>query len=412
MSTKSKGGPATGAKNAILAETHALGQSIWYDNISRALVRAGGLNALATQGVMGVTSNPTIFEKAIGGSADYDEDLRRLVADRRSAQEIYEELVLDDIRGGCDVLLPVFQSSGGVDGRVSLEVLPELAANTEQTVTEGLRLAHMVGRPNVMIKVPATPEGIPAIRALTAHGVSINVTLIFSLEQYQAVADAYLLGLEDRVAAGGSLDGLASVASFFVSRVDAACDKLLSEKAKGPDADEIELAHKLLGKIAIANAKLAYEIFEETMATARWKALLAKGAKPQRLLWASTGTKDPRYPDTLYVDGLIGPDTVNTVPPATLTAYMDHGKPAPTLERDREEAHQQILAFANLGLDLTHVCQALLADGVKSFAGSMTTLLGVIAARRTAILDQTGGRSRGQEPMSALAEGGSTAPRK
>jgi transaldolase/glucose-6-phosphate isomerase len=339
--------------------------------------------------VRGVTSNPTIFEKAIAGSSDYEDELAHLVADQQSTQAIYEELVLDDIRRGCDVMLPIFESSGGVDGRVSLEVLPELAADTEQTVAEGLRLAHLVGRPNVMIKVPATPEGIPAVRALAAQGVSVNVTLIFSLAQYQAVSDAYLAGLSDRVAAGGSLAGLASVASFFVSRVDAACDKLLAEKQKRGTGDEAELAAKLVGKIAIANAKLAYEMYQQTIAGARWKPLKAKGAKPQRLLWASTGTKDPRYADTLYVDALIGPDTVNTVPPATLTAFMDHGKPAAALTRDLEEAHRQVEAFAALGLDLGEVCARLLAEGVKSFETSMTTLLRVIAARRAALLESS-----------------------
>jgi transaldolase / glucose-6-phosphate isomerase len=399
MSTKSKGGSTGGgAKNAILARTHELGQSIWYDNISRALVRTGGLRALAEQGVTGVTSNPTIFEKAIGGSADYDEQFGRLVADHRSTLEIYEELVLDDIRGGCDIMRPAFDDSDGVDGRISLEVLPTLANNTEQTVAEGLRMAHMVGRPNVMIKVPATPEGIPAIRALTAQGVSINITLIFSLAQYQEVSDAYVQGLEDRVAAGGSLEGLASVASFFVSRVDGSCDKLLAEKQKTGTPDEVELAKRLTGKIAIANAKLAYEIYQSTVASARWQALAAKGAKPQRLLWASTGTKDPKYADTMYVDGLIGPDTVDTVPPATLTAYMDHGKPSDAITRDHQEARRQIEAFANLGLDLGKVCAALLADGVKSFEASMSTLMGVIAGRRAAMLEQSAGRTRATLP--------------
>jgi transaldolase len=395
MATKLKGGSTAGnargttAKNAILAATYKLGQSIWYDNISRGLVRTGGLRALAEQGVRGVTSNPTIFEKAIGTSSDYEDEVQRLVADQQSTQAIYEELVLDDIRRGCDVMLPLFEASDGVDGRVSLEVLPELAADTEQSVAEGLRLAHLVGRPNVMIKIPATPEGIPAVRALIAQGVSVNVTLIFSLAQYQAVSDAYLAGLGDRVANGGSLDGLASVASFFVSRVDAACDKLLIERQRTGSADEIELGSKLLGKIAIANAKLAYEIYQQTIAGTRWKPLAAKGAKPQRLLWASTGTKDPRYPDTLYVDALIGADTVNTVPPATLTAFMSHGKPALNLTRDLEEAHRQIEAFAALELDLEGVCARLLAEGVKSFETSMTTLMRVIAARRAALLESS-----------------------
>ncbi|HET6147990.1 MAG TPA: bifunctional transaldolase/phosoglucose isomerase [Polyangia bacterium] len=398
MSTKSKGGSAAGAKNPILARTQEIGQSIWLDNMSRALLKTGGLAALREQGVTGVTSNPTIFEKAIGGSADYDEQLKRLCAEGRSTVEIYEELVLDDIRNGCDVMRPAFDATDGVDGRVSLEVLPELAANTEQTVTEALRMAHLVGRPNVMIKVPATPEGFPAIRALTAQGVSINITLIFSLAQYQAVSDAYLCGLEDRIGAGGSLEGLASVASFFVSRVDAACDKLLGEKQRSGTPEEAELATRLTGKIGIANAKLAYEMYQGTIASARWKAVEAKGAKPQRLLWASTGTKDPRYPDTMYLDALVGPDTVDTVPPATLTAYMDHGKPTDAITRDHQEAHRQIEAFANLGLDLDQVCATLLADGVKSFEASMSALTGVIGGRRAALLEQSAGRMRAALP--------------
>src|SRR4051794_37665845 len=215
-----------------LHQTHELGQSIWYDNMRRGLLRSGELAGLVAAGVRGLTSNPTIFEKAIVSSTDYEDTLRKRVADRHSPTSIYEELVLEDIRGACDLLLPAFQDSDGVDGRVSLEVLPELAANTEQTVSEGLRLAHLVGRPNVMIKVPATPEGIPAVRALTANGVSVNITLIFSLLQYEEVLEAYLAGLEERIAAGGKLDGLASVASFFVSRVDSVCDKLLADKAK------------------------------------------------------------------------------------------------------------------------------------------------------------------------------------
>jgi transaldolase/glucose-6-phosphate isomerase len=398
MSTKSKGGSAAGAKNPILARTLEQGQSIWLDNMSRSLLRSGGLAALVEQGVTGVTSNPTIFEKAIGGSADYDEQLKRLVADQRTTVEIYEEMVLDDIRNGCDVVRPAFDASDGVDGRISLEVLPELAANTEQTVAEALRMAHLIGRPNLMIKVPATPEGIPAVRALTAQGVSVNITLIFSLAQYRAVLDSYIAGLEDRVGASGSLAGLASVASFFVSRVDSSCDKLLAEKQKTGTREEAELAARLTGKIAIANAKLAYEIYQTTSASARWKALAAKGAKPQRLLWASTGTKDPRYADTMYLDALVGPDTVDTVPPATLTAYMDHGKPSDALTRDHEEAHRQIEAFANLGLDLDKVCQTLLADGVKSFEASMTNLTSVIGGRRAALLEQTAGTTRASLP--------------
>jgi transaldolase len=285
------------AKETTLHKTHALGQSIWYDNMRRSLLSSGGLAKLIAQGVRGMTSNPTIFEKAIVSSGDYEDGLRKLVADGRSTVEIYEQLAIEDIQGACDLMMPVFQESGGVDGRISLEVLPELATATDKTVSEGLRLAAEVARPNVMIKVPATPEGIPAIRALTAKGVSVNVTQIFSLLQYEEVVEAYLAGLEDRVAAGGKLDGLTSVASFFVSRVDSACDKLLKEKAAA-SPDLAARCEALIGKLAIANAKMAYELYERTIATSRWTKLAAAGAKPQRLLWASTGTKDPRYPDT------------------------------------------------------------------------------------------------------------------
>jgi len=334
-----------------LHRAHELGQSIWYDNLRRSLLGSGALAALVAKGVRGLTSNPTIFEKAIVASSDYQDALARLVANGASAIAIYEDLVLEDIRGACDVLRPAYDDSEGVDGRVSLEVLPELAASTDRTVAEGVRLAGLVDRPNVMIKVPATPEGIPAIRALTAAGVSVNVTLIFSLLQYEEVLEAYIEGLEDRVAAGGSLAGLCSVASFFASRVDSSCDKLLNEKAAAEPA-LASRAQALLGKVAIANAKLAYEIYQRTIASSRWTKLVAAGARPQRLLWASTGTKDPRYPDTYYVDALIGSDTVNTVPPATLDAFADHGDPSSRLTDDLEVARAQIAELAAVGVDL------------------------------------------------------------
>ena len=383
----------TASKQTSMHQAHAFGQSVWYDNMRRNLLTSGGLAKLIAQGVRGMTSNPTIFEKAIVSSGDYEDALRKLVAEGRSTIEIYEQLAIDDIRGACDLMLPLFEESGGVDGRISLEVLPELATATDKTVAEGLRLAAEVGRPNVMIKVPATPEGIPAIRALTARGVSVNVTLIFSLLQYEEVLEAYLAGLEDRIAAGGKLDGLASVASFFVSRVDSSCDKLLKEKA----AAAPELAARceaLLGKLAIANAKMAYEIYERTIATPRWSKLAAAGARPQRLLWASTGTKDPRYPDTYYVDALIGPDTVDTMPPATLDAFLDHGKPASRLRDDLEGAKRDVAAFAAVGLDLSRVCHALLDDGVKSFITSMKTLLDAVGGRRAALIESASGRQR------------------
>jgi transaldolase/glucose-6-phosphate isomerase len=398
VKTENSKGQAADAGAARLAATLGLGQSIWYDNMRRGLLVSGELAGLVAAGVRGLTSNPTIFEKAIVASTDYEEALRKLAAAGLPPTKIYEELAVEDIRGACDLLLPTYEASGGVDGRVSLEVLPELAANTEQTVSEGLRLAHLVGRPNVMIKVPATPEGIPAIRALTAQGVSVNVTLIFSLLQYEEVIEAYVSGLEDRVSAGGKLAGLTSVASFFVSRVDAVCDKQLAQKAdeatKVGAPDVAQRAQALMGKIAIANAKMAYEIYEGLIAGARWKALVAKGASPQRLLWASTGTKDPKYSDVMYLDALIGPDTVNTVPPATLTAFMDHGTVASTLATAYEAAHAQVAELAALGIDLPRVCHGLLDDGVKSFMASMTTLVGAVTARRAALLEQAAGHQR------------------
>jgi transaldolase/glucose-6-phosphate isomerase len=383
----------TASKETTLHQAHAFGQSIWYDNMRRSLLTSGGLAKMIAQGVRGMTSNPTIFEKAIVSSGDYEDALRKLVTDGKSTVDIYEQLAIDDIRGACDLMLPLFQESGGVDGRISLEVLPELATATDKTVAEGLRLAAEVGRPNVMIKVPATPEGIPAIRALTAKGISVNVTLIFSLLQYEEVVEAYLAGLEDRVAAGGKLDGLASVASFFVSRVDSVCDKQLKEKA----AAAPELAGRceaLIGKLAIANAKLAYEIYERTIESPRWKKLAAAGANTQRLLWASTGTKDPRYPDTYYVDALIGADTVNTVPPATLDAFLDHGKPAARIKDDLAGAKKTVAEFAAVGLDLSRVCHGLLDDGVKSFIVSMKTLLDAVGGRRAALLESASGRQK------------------
>jgi transaldolase/glucose-6-phosphate isomerase len=383
----------TASTDTTLQQAHALGQSIWYDNMRRSLLTSGGLARLIAQGVRGMTSNPTIFEKAIVSSGDYEDALRKLVAAGHGTIEIYERLAIDDIRGACDLMLPIFQESGGVDGRISLEVLPELATATDKTVAEGLRLAGEVGRPNVMIKVPATPEGIPAIRALTAKGVSVNITLIFSLLQYEEVVEAYLAGLEERVAAGGKLDGLASVASFFVSRVDSVCDKQLKEKA----AAAPELAARceaLIGKLAIANAKMAYEIYERTIATPRWAKLAAAGARPQRLLWASTGTKDPRYPDTYYVDALIGADTVNTVPPATLDAFLDHGSPVARIKDDLDGAKKEVAEFAAVGLDLSRVCHGLLDDGVKSFITSMTTLLEAVGGRRAALLETASGRQK------------------
>jgi transaldolase len=373
------------SKLTTLRTARLYGQSIWYDNIRRGLIQSGELENLIELGVLGITSNPTIFEKAISGSHDYDEALQPLVKAGKSAGEIYEELALDDIRAACDLLLPVFDATDGVDGRVSWEVLPSLASDTAQTIAEGKRLAKLVGRRNIMIKVPGTPAGIPAVRVLTAAGISVNVTLVFSLDQYRQVLAAYSEGLIDRSRTGESFEGLCSVASFFVSRVDSSCDKLLEATMANAREEDQGAAKALLGKIAIANAKLAYEIYEESLVSPAWKSLAAQGARPQRLLWASTGTKNPSYPDTMYLDALVGPDTVNTVPPATLEAFLDHGQPSPTLRTGLSEAKAQVRTLANLGLDLNQICVDLLTDGVKSFSASMTGLLAAIEARRAAV---------------------------
>ena len=355
-----------------------LGQSIWYDHLRRALLDHGDLQALVDTGVTGVTSNPSIFEKAIAGSADYDEALGELVTAGRSEIEIFEALAIDDIQRAADILRPVYDETGRVDGYVSLEVSPALARDTEGTVTEARRLFAALDRPNVMIKVPATPAGIPAIETLIGEGINVNVTLMFSLEHYDAVAQAYLAGLEKLVAAGGDPSRVASVASFFVSRVDTAVDRALT--AVGNE--------NLLGKIAIANAKVTYARFKETFSGQRWKELSERGARVQRPLWASTGAKNPLYSDTLYVDGLIGPDTVNTVPPATLNAFMDHGAIAPTLQEGVDEARQQLAQLAGLGIDLPVVARKLQDDGVASFANAFQSLMASIEEKRERLLKE------------------------
>jgi transaldolase len=350
-----------------------LGQAVWLDFIRRSLITSGRLQTLVDEGLRGMTSNPTIFEQAIAGSDDYDQDLHRLVTGTRAVMEIYEALALDDIRRAADVLRPVYNRTDGIDGYVSLEVSPKLAHDTEGTVAEARHLFAALGRPNVMIKVPATPAGIPAIRTLIGDGVNVNVTLIFSLDQYQAVAEAYISGLEDLAASGGALSQVASVASFFVSRIDAAVDRELEGRAGN--------AQSLEGKIAIASAKAAYALFREIVAGERWESLAAQGSRVQRPLWASTSTKNPSYPDTLYVDTLIGPYTVNTLPPATLDAFRDHGTVALTLETGVDEARAQLAGLVDLGIDLGAVTQKLQDDGVAAFANSFDSLLSSIGEK-------------------------------
>jgi transaldolase/glucose-6-phosphate isomerase len=362
-----------------LHELSQLGQSVWYDNIRRALLENGELQELVGAGVTGVTSNPSIFEKAIAGSADYDEALGELVTQGRSAAEMYEALVIQDIQRAADILRPVYDRTDGLDGYVSLEVSPTLAHDTAGTIAEARRLFAALSRPNVMIKVPATPAGIPAIETLIGEGININVTLMFSLDHYDAVAQAYIAGLEKLAASSASGRGLgrvASVASFFVSRIDSAVDREL--EAIGH--------HQLQGKIAIASAKAAYARFRETFSGERWQRLAARGARVQRPLWASTSTKNPLYPDTLYLDALIGSDTVNTVPPATLSAFMDHGTVAPTLQAGMDQAQDQLARLAALGVDLDAITHKLQEDGVASFASAFESLMDSIAGKRERLL--------------------------
>ncbi len=365
-----------------LYELESLGQSVWYDYIRRSFITSGELNVLIDQGLRGVTSNPSIFEKAIAGSADYDEDLKRLVADNKSVDEIYETLVIEDISLAADLLKPVYESTRYRDGFISLEVSPSLAHDTGKTITEAKRLFETLNRPNVMIKVPATQAGIPAITKLIASGVNVNVTLIFGVDNYKEVAEAYLTGLEElasegpSVKGGHSVDQIASVASFFVSRVDTAVDQALEKK------DNTEL----VGKIAVANAKAAYEEFQDIFTGPRWEKLAEIGAKVQRLLWASTGTKNSRFKDTLYVDELIGPDTVNTVPPATLKSFIDHGTVAETLTKDLGEAKSQLSQLTDLGIDLTIVTRKLQDEGVAAFDNAFKLLMQSIVEKRDRLL--------------------------
>ncbi len=360
-----------------LHELAELGQAIWLDYISRSLLTSGELQNLVDQGLRGVTSNPSIFEKAIAGSADYDEDLNRLVSDGRSVAEIYENLAMSDIRSAADILRPVYEKSGGADGFVSLEVNPALAHDTEATIEEARRLFASLERPNVMIKVPATPAGLPAIETLIGEGVNVNVTLIFSLEQYETVAAAYIAGLEKLALAGGDVGKVASVASFFISRVDTAVDKALEEIGNT----------KIQGKIAIDNAKIAYSRFREIFSSERWKKLATGNARVQRPLWASTSSKNPAYPDTLYVDNLIGPDTVNTLPPATLEDFLDHGTVATTVETDVDGARMRLAELTELGIDLDAITNRVLDEGVAAFAKSFDGLIASIAEKRGRLLD-------------------------
>jgi transaldolase len=369
-----------------LIRLQQLGQSPWHDNIRRQLLTSGTLKKMVEDGdITGLTSNPTIFEQAIADSSDYDADLRRLAAEGKNADQIFDALAIDDIRNAADVLAPVFERTGGKDGYVSIEVAPRLANDTPSTIREARRLWSTVNRPNLMVKIPATAAGVPAIEQSIADGLNINVTLIFSLKRYDEVMDAYLRGLIRRLESGQKIDRIASVASFFVSRVDTLVDKLLDEKISG-GAEKKDLLQSLKGKSAIANAKLAYAEFRRKFSTEAFAGLKNHGANLQRPLWASTSTKNPAYSDLYYVEALVGPDTVDTMPPATLAAYKDHGNPEPRLAKDVDDARHVMDQLAEVGVSMGAVTKKLEEDGVASFAKSFDSLIAVVEKRRTQAL--------------------------
>jgi transaldolase len=356
-----------------LARLGELGQSIWYDYITRDLLASGELARLiASDGLRGMTSNPTIFDKAVAGSRLYDADIRHLADGGASAGEIFEALAVADVRAACDAFLPLYERSGRGDGLVSLEVSPTLAHDADATVHEAERLWSALSRPNAMIKIPGTRAGLPAITRCIAAGINVNVTLLFSVERYAEVIEAFLSGMEQRLERRLPIGSVVSVASFFVSRVDGKIDPLLDQTAGGAP---------LRGQAAIANAGMAYRRFEETLRQQRWRCLAQSGAHPQRPLWASTSTKDPRYPDTYYVDALVAPQTVNTLPPETLEAYRDHGNPEVRIHDRAAAAPAQLEALARAGIDLARVTHELEVEGVEKFAASYRSLLGAIDAK-------------------------------
>jgi transaldolase len=365
-----------------------LGQSVWLDFIRRSHLTSGEFDRLVAEaGVVGVTSNPTIFQQAIGGGSEYDASIGRLIAAGLSGPALFEALAIEDIQDACDRLRAVFERSSGKDGRVSIEVSPRLAADTAGSIDEGRRLHRSVARANAMVKIPATAEGLPAITQLTAEGVCVNVTLIFTLARYEEVMDAFLVGLERRAAKGLAIAAIHSVASFFVSRVDSKVDAAIDAALATLPAGATERAEleSSKGKAAVANARLAYARFRGVFGSARFKPLAARGAHVQRPLWASTSTKNPAYPDTLYVDELIGADTVNTMPLATLTAYNDHGVLESRIERDLDAARRLFERLPALGVPLEKLIGQLEGEGVVAFAKSYDALLATLEQKRAAM---------------------------
>jgi transaldolase len=379
-----------------ISEIQAIGQSIWLDNLSRRLVRSGELQRLLELGVTGITSNPTIFQKAVAASADYDDGIRALRESGRSPDDILWDLMVEDVVAAADVLRPVHQRTGGHDGFVSIEVSPSVAHSTERTVAMARDLQRRCNRPNVMVKIPATPAGVPAIRQMIAEGANINVTLIFAVRRYEDVVEAFLAGLEELQREGGAVDKVNSVASFFVSRVDAKVDAIIDAKLTEEldDATRNVLA-SVRGTIGIANSKLAYERYRALHAGPRWEALARAGARTQRCLWASTSVKDPRYPDTTYVDNLIGPNTVDTVPNATLEALVDHAAVRETLCDDIDEARSTLARLASCHISLDEVTDQLEVEGVAAFEKSYRDLLATLADASQALTGSAGAPSTG-----------------
>jgi transaldolase len=369
---------------STLRELGTFGQSAWLDYIRRDLISSGELAGLIQKdGVRGLTSNPAIFEKAFAAGGEYASSIAAaaLSSGGRDVQRVYEVLAIEDIRMAADAMRPVHESSQGADGYVSLEVSPRLAHDTEGTLAEARRLWREVNRPNLMIKVPGTPSGMPAIRHLVAEGISVNVTLLFARDAYTTAANAYLEGLTAWVKGGGDPRKVASVASFFISRIDTAVDALITSRLADGAEPRTQALQGLFGKVAIANAKLAYATFQERLNDERWLRLAAVGARPQRLLWASTGTKNPAYSDVLYVEELIGPDTVNTMPPATLDAFRDHGRPRPSLTQDVDGAREIIASLERGGVELSQVTDRLLDEGLDLFVESFDQLLGALRSK-------------------------------